>query len=64
MFLDTAELQHLTGYVYPARQIAWLKRKGYRHDVNGAGLPVVSHAEYERKTGRMKVVEPNWGALT
>lgn len=40
-FLTLAELEQLTGYVKPSKQIAWLQRHGVPHWVNAAGRPVV-----------------------
>jgi len=40
-FLSPAELETLTGYVKPSKQIAWLQRHGVPHFVNAAGRPVV-----------------------
>jgi Domain of unknown function (DUF4224) len=34
MFLHKSELEELTGYRMPARQIAWLKGQGIRHWTN------------------------------
>jgi len=44
MFLTPAELEQLTGYRRPAAQIGWLRSRGIRHYVNGAGHPVVARA--------------------
>lgn len=44
MFLTDEELVKLTGYVQPAAQIRWLKKKRYRYDVNGAGHVVIARA--------------------
>ena len=40
-FLTPAELEQLTGYVKPSKQIEWLRRHGVPHFVNAAGRPVV-----------------------
>ena len=40
-FLTAAELEQLTGYVKPSKQIEWLRRNGVPHWVNAAGHPVV-----------------------
>ncbi len=40
-FLNNAELEQLTGYRKPSKQIEWLKRNQIPHIVNAAGRPVV-----------------------
>lgn len=44
MFLGPADLEQLTGYRRPGAQIRWLRSRGIRHYVNGAGHPVVARA--------------------
>jgi len=65
MFLTASELEDLTGYKRPTAQIRWLRRHGWRHTVNGLGLPKVDVAEKNRKMvgGTRPAQEPNWGAL-
>ncbi len=53
MFLTPSEIEQLTGYRVPARQITWLTRNAIPHFVNGAGRPVVTRAAVEaRGSGR------------
>jgi hypothetical protein len=51
--------------VRPSAQIRWLRRNGYRLNVNASGAPVVAVAEANRKlVGGYKVAQqPNWEAL-
>lgn len=67
LFLDADDLEQLTGRKRPSDQIAWLRDRGYAHDVNGAGRPVVAVAEIEHRlvsrVARRRRDEPNWSAL-
>ena len=67
MFLNDADIEQLTGRKRPADQLAWLRARGYRHDVNGQGRPVVARAEVEAKlvsgVAHQRRDEPNWSAL-
>jgi hypothetical protein len=60
-------MRKLTGKQVPRAQLRWLKDHGYRHDVNGLGLPIVATAEVFRKlvgTGKqVQSTEPNWDAM-
>jgi hypothetical protein len=49
MFLHKGELEELTGYRMPARQIAWLKGQGIRHWTNATSRPVVPRSQFESK---------------
>lgn len=55
MFLSPTELETLTGYKRPSRQIKWLRERGYIFFVNGKGMPVIArkHAD-EMKNGKEK----------
>ena len=67
MFLSHEEVARLTGYQRPSAQIRWLRKRGYRFEINGLGDPVVAIAEYTRKnvgSGEYKRhQEPNWEAM-
>ncbi len=63
MFLTPEELTELTGYRYPKRQIAQLRRMGVKFLQNAAGLPVVPRSSVEARISREKTVEPNWAAM-
>jgi hypothetical protein len=55
MFLSAPDIQTMTGYRQPARQIAWLKENGVRHWVSRTGRPVVP---VDAVAGRAQTVEP------
>lgn len=66
MFLTHAEVERLTGKKRPSAQIRWLRKRGYRIDVNGLGEPILAIAEYTRKAvggAYARHEEPNWGAM-
>ena len=48
-FLNEDELETLTGYVKPSKQIEWLKRNGVPHWVNAAGYPVVKADQMDKR---------------
>lgn len=39
--LSADELKGISGRAYKDDQIAWLKAKGWKHDTNAAGAPIV-----------------------
>ena len=41
MFLEPEEIEALTGYKTPRRQIKWLQANGYPHEIGGDKLPKV-----------------------
>ena len=51
MFLTPAELYDLTGYKRRADQLAWLKARGYKHEINALGRIIVSRAHVDHKLG-------------
>lgn len=66
LFLTADDLKHLTGRLRPSAQIRWLRERGWPHDVNALGRPVVATAEVERRlTGlaQPRSPEPNWSAI-
>lgn len=65
MFLTTAELERLTGYVVPAAQARWLDERGWRYERNRAGLVIVSRAHAEAMMGGAapKVAGPKFEAI-
>ena len=66
MFLTHAEVERLTGKKRPSAQIRWLRKRGYKIDVNGLGEPIVAVAEYTRKNvggSYQRHEEPNWSAM-
>lgn len=67
MFLTDDELQFLTGAARSAGQIAWLRSRGWRFELDRDGRPRVARAYMERRmVGDSSAPEPaghNWGAL-
>jgi len=66
MFLTETEIERLTGLKRYSAQVRWLRKKGYRLEVNGLGQPIVAVAEYNRKNvggSAVREQEPNWGAM-
>jgi hypothetical protein len=67
MFLSEAEIIRLTGKTRHTAQIRWLRKRGYKLEVNGLGEPIVAVAEYHRKNvggSGARQQEPNWGAMS
>ena len=63
-FLTADELAHLTGFRRPGAQIRWLRSRGVRHFVNGAGHPVVARAWIDLDREATPVpVRPNLRAI-
>jgi uncharacterized protein DUF4224 len=48
MIVPKADLVTLTGYIRASAQIRWLRRHGWRYEVNGLGQPIVAQAEFNR----------------
>ena len=40
LFLISSEIETLTGFKAPARQIGWLALKGWRFEQSGSGRPI------------------------
>jgi len=51
LFLTVEELIALTGRKSCRHQLHWLETKGWRHEVNAAGKPIVSRAYAESRLG-------------
>ena len=66
-FLDTEELETLTGFKTPARQVQWLRTKGWRFEVNGNRRPIVARKYAEKMLGcgipEERGYRPNFAAL-
>lgn len=60
MFLSSADLRELTGYVRPSAQRRWLTRAGIPHHIRADGKPVVTR---EAVTGRLERPQPRFEAL-
>jgi len=67
LFLSTEELGTLTGFKTPARQVAWLRTKGWRFEVNGNRRPIVARKYAEKMLGcgvpEESAYRPNFAAL-
>lgn len=57
-FLDDDELERLTGYVKPSKQIEWLREHGFPFTINAKGRPVV-----RRDMDKTAVPEPELGRI-
>lgn len=71
MFLTADEVAELTGRKRTADQLKWLLLRGWLHEVNAAGRPIIlrSYAE-NRLSGRKPnqpaispATQPNFGAI-
>lgn len=66
-FLDAVELETLTGFKTPARQVQWLRGKGWRFEVNGNRRPIVARKYAEKMLGcgipEERGYTPNFAAL-
>lgn len=51
LFLSHEEVQFLTGFRTPARQIEWLRAKGWRFELNGNRAPVIARRYAEMMLG-------------
>ncbi len=62
--LSVDELVELTGYKYPSKQAAWLKKNGFKFRMNRFLQPKVDRSHYLTKMGfgPNKTPEPNWEA--
>lgn len=61
IFLTDEEMIKMTGYIQPAKQIAWLQKWGIRHTVNRDGRPSVTQAAVDG--GETPKTKPNFKAL-
>lgn len=48
-FLTPGEVQTLTGRVRRSDQVRWLQDRGWPHEVNAGGRPIILRAELERR---------------
>jgi hypothetical protein len=69
MFLSPAELVTLTECPQRARQIAWLRRYGWRFAISAKGNPRVSRAYFDKRMAGIEGTpepsnEPDFTALT
>lgn len=70
LFLSPAELIALTGYRLAKYQVAWLNKRGWKHETTASGTPRVARAYFERRmVGQAATPDPspparhNFGAL-
>lgn len=67
LFLTWDELEILTGFKTPARQVEWLRTKGWRFEINGNRRPIVARKYAEKMLGcgipEETSYRPNFAAL-
>lgn len=67
LFLSSNELEILTGFKLPTRQVAWLRTKGWRFEINGNRKPIVARKYAEKMLGcgveEQTMPLPNFNAL-
>ncbi|MFZ4289003.1 DUF4224 domain-containing protein [Variovorax sp. HJSM1_2] len=67
LFLTAQEINILTGFKTPARQVDWLRAKGWRFELNGNRRPIVARKYVENMLGcgvpEQAVYRPNFAAL-
>ena len=67
IFLTGEELETLTGFKTPARQVEWLSKKGWRFEINGNRRPIVARKYTEKMLGcgapEESAYRPNFAAL-
>ena len=67
LFLTGEELEALTGFKIAARQVEWLRSRGWRFEINGNRRPVVARKYAENALGcgvpEEQGFRPNFGAL-
>lgn len=66
MFLNSDELEELTGYSQKAKQQSWLADNGYEFDVRADGMAIVTREQVlqrQCKADRAPEVSPNLAAM-
>lgn len=67
IFLIPEEVEVLTGFKTSARQVAWLRIKGWRFELNGNRRPIISRRYAEMLLGygghEDQQAKPNFAAL-
>ncbi len=67
--LTPTEVQEITGFKVTRLQTAWLQRRGWRFELNGAGRPIVARKYAEKMLGcggdegPALTAVPNFGAI-
>lgn len=67
LFLTADELNTLTGFKTPARQVEWLRTKGWRFEINGNRRAIVARKYAEKMLGcgvpEEQSYKPNFSAM-
>lgn len=67
IFLMPEEVEVLTGFKTSMRQVAWLRTKGWRFELNGNNRPIISRRYAETLLGcgghYEQSTKPNFAAL-
>lgn len=67
LFLTLEELSQLTGFKTPARQVEWLRNKGWRFEINGNRRAIVARKYAEKMLGcgtpEQQGYQPNFSAM-
>jgi hypothetical protein len=68
LLLQHDEMESLTGFKLPAKQIEWLRTKGWRFEINGNRRPIVARKYAEKMLGcgtdeTQAPPRPNFNAL-
>lgn len=67
MFMTKDELADLTGYKVAKRQIAWLRDRGWRFELDRLDRPKVDRdyckSRMGNETGAQPETQPNWAAI-
>lgn len=67
LFLTSEELETLTGFKTSSRQVEWLRKKGWRFELNGNRRPVIARKYAEKMLGcgvpEQQSYKPNFGAM-
>lgn len=67
LFLTADELNTLTGFKTPTRQVEWLRTKGWRFEINGNRRAIVARKYAEKMLGcgvpEEQGYKPNFSAM-
>jgi hypothetical protein len=66
LFLTPDEVETLTGFKTPMRQVNWLRTQGWRFELNGNRKPIIARGYAEKVLGcgaDEQRPQPNFGAL-
>ena len=67
LFLSVEEVETLTGFKTPMRQVEWLRAKGWRFELNGNRKPIIARRYAEKMLGcgadEVQYPRPNFSAL-